>query len=646
MANSRSKVNSDSKYAPAKINLEGEGSVAPSNSAIKKSAKDNLIAEKKKEIEPKSAPKKLNEPITPCLSQGKKEKIVPKPVKKGTKPPIKCNLASLSIDKEGRNFILMTNAIPFACTSGSLQVVSGYGRRKKKVTCSISGLSGPCSSKHLGKVIDHTEAFVSKSDSQLIFEVSSKYKFFFFPWEPPTNSYRLSANTCDSIVGSEIIVYPDTYWKLQVITQLKGKKIDDITIKGTFREDDNNLTFSASTKKSTAEFTYSNDGLSLGAGISNSEDKKGGQFNYQDSETEIAASGYNDEVGAHYKDTKRLFDANISEESSKVAYKDDKTSLVTYANETEYGTHYKDGTTEYNNSYSAQQLVKDVATDSLTLTPNERDRQLKGQIQTKLLTYLEILQKTIGIVNFIETIVTTLTETLDSPIEFDVDWPNIDLSGEWYWKEIAGSPKCGFEVVVNGNFTPLIGCHCNIDLVGTALNAIPVVGKAIGILVKLYKKLTHNDFKINISISNALSFSFTITKSAPNEKFEASAPPALSKFEVILTAEVKSQEGNLILGCAGSRHGRGAEGSVAINIYLYKPVTTDSAIILPAEFEFAGITFVSYIFVKPTAEVKDGKPEDDDNAEKEVVRSNTDDNMPKNWLAQDKQPFSIPLVQF
>jgi hypothetical protein len=639
MGNSNTKLKSDTKYQKPKANVSGEGTIKPSASTISKELKDHILAKAKKETQPKSQPKIAGSPKQPCSAAPKPQQpaITPiKPKQAGQLTPTKCTFASLTVNKDGRAYVAQVNAVPGQVATTSVEIVGGYNRRKKKVTCTLVGVS-PCNDKHKTKVFDFTNPFESKSDASLVFMASSKYAFFFFPWKPPTNQYRISANTCDAHVSATVIVFPDIYWKLQVVTQLAKKKIDEIKITGTFREDDNNLTFNASTKKKSADFTYSNDDLKMGASLTDSGKKKGGEFNYEDKTTEISGSLYNDSASAHYKDSETYFDASIAGNKSSVAYKDDKTQFITYANETEYGTHYKDGTTEYHNSYSAQKLVKDDANKELSITPSERDRQLKGMVETKVISYLEVLQKVVGIVQFIETIVRTLTETLKSPISFEVEWPNIDLTGEWQWKEIPGSPKCGFDVVLTGKLKPLIGCHCNFDLVGMALAAIPYVGPAVRVLFNVYKKLTHNDVILNIKIGSSLSLSFNVSKTAGSEKFDISAPPAVTKFEVILTAEAKLQEDTLLFG-----YGGGAKGSAAINIYLYKPVVTDIDITMPAEFEFAGISFSFFKYIKQTSEMSDVMPDDE---EYTLVKGKEKDLL-KNWLASDRMPFTIPIMNF
>jgi hypothetical protein len=195
-------------------------------------------------------------------------------------------------------------------------------------------------------------------------------------------------------------------------------------------------------------------------------------------------------------------------------------------------------------------------------------------------------------------------------------------------------------VALKGNFNPLIGCSCNVDLVGSALAAIPYIGFAVSRLVKLYKKLSHNDFSLNISISNQLSFSFDITKKASSEKFEISAPPALNKFALKLTAEIKSQKGNWFLSLAGSKHGGGMEGTASINIYLNKPINTLYGFDIPSEFEFTGISIVTFNFVKSTS-VYSGTLPDDENFEFE---KEYEDTAVKNWLATEKMPFVIPVL--
>lgn len=670
MGNTYSGRSSNDIYSAPKVDFSGVDNVTPALDSANKEKKDAKAEKVKSKIKPKSKTTNSKGGIAKCPLQSKPTKVTPKAKKNPTKaePFNKCNLSVLSVDKEGRKFLLDVNAVQLACTLGKLEIVSGYNRRRKLITCNVKGLSA-CNATHLKKVVDFTDAYDSKSDSVLKFKASSAYGFSFFPWKPKTNRYNVIANTCNAIVGAEVIVYPDTYWKVEVFTDLKEKKIDNITVKGSFKEDDNNLSFSISTKKATADFSYSNDDITVGGGFTNSEKKKGGYYSYKDKDMEQSASAYNDgeatakykdknveydtkfskdESKVYYKDSETIFDASTKEGESKVAYKDKDKSFVSYANTTDTGTHYKDSDTEYHNHYSAEKLVKDTVKDEVTLAPTDRDRQLKGQIQTKLVTYIETLQKTISIIQFVETIVSTLTETLQSPVSFDINWPKISLSGEWYWKEIEASPKCGFEVVIKGDFTPLIGCHCDIDIVGAALSAIPYVGGIIARLVKLYKKLTHNDFKINISISNDLNFNFDITKKASSEKFEFSSPPALNKFALKLTAEVKSQKGNLILAGAGylganvSEHGGGMEGSSSINIYLHTPVQTVYGFDIPCDFEFTGISIVTYKFVKATSEFSDVLPDDENfkmnKADKETVL--------KNWLASEKKPFAIPILAY
>ena len=225
-----------------------------------------------------------------------------------------------------------------------------------------------------------------------------------------------------------------------------------------------------------------------------------------------------------------------------------------------------------------------------------------------------------------------LSATGASPVTFELDYPVIDLDATWQWKEIAGSPKCGFEYSVNGGFHPVIGCGVEVDLLGAALLAIPVWGTFIEKALDFIEYISGDEIKINLKLNGDLSVDIGITKSAAAVAPTINTPDSHVDIILEISATLKLQEHSFILG-----YGGGAKGSSKITITLHKPVVQNDGVNLPCDFLFAGITLTKVDYVKEGSSWSTFLPDEDG----EVVEQDTDIGT---WLEGESQAFVVPLI--
>jgi hypothetical protein len=468
-------------------------------------------------------------------------------------------------------------------------VVSGYNKRASHIKSSINGPVGPCQKIHKTKVIDFTDKYTLKTDTNLEFDVASVYAFNFFPWKPTTHLYTFSASTCGASAGAAIKVYPDTYWHLKVTTTFKGKELDEFKIEGEYKEDQNNLTFSASTKKEVV-------------------------IDFQNDAKHEAIEASEDGVKAGYKDQDLTVGFSASDEHVE-SYYDNKGTKTT--------SHFSAD----KNALDSDESVQGAKIKDLSLQSGDT----KIQLNERLKSNINSLYEAISIINFIKGLIDKLSESGASPVSFDLDWPNIVVEGTWQWKEIKGTPKCGFEYNVSGGLHPLIGCGIDINLVGAILLGIPGFGQVIYNILKVIEGITGEELNVNLKLTGELNCDFSISKPATAFDPVINMPNAHVDIILELSAILKLKKHNFIFG-----YGKGGKGTAKISITLHKPIIENYGIDLPCDYQFDGITISSVNYVKESSSMSDFLPDDD-----EIVEEDEDVG---HWLEGESHAFSISLI--
>lgn len=171
-----------------------------------------------------------------------------------TKP--NCKLNSLSL-KCGEDVINLTTD---SKGNKPLEIISGFNSNKKTIECTLN-LVGPCSN-HNNKTFDVLSVKQS-SNSKLDLPISSVpfYKIFdngvIFPWEAKTNTYKISAGTCEGNISREVIVYPDIELALDFPIEFETSK--EITQRMT-NSGKNVHQYEQTSKKAEVKASYKEDG--------------------------------------------------------------------------------------------------------------------------------------------------------------------------------------------------------------------------------------------------------------------------------------------------------------------------------------------------------------------------------------------------
>lgn len=585
-------ANSVSKklYKKQEVNkkIKGEDAIKPDNTATLKELKQEMITQTKSKIRSKANKNiKVKKAVVKCPFKKKSDNSTPKKTAKGKGFSLTCNASNLQIYKQGGDYTLNIKAVPKSSTSDSLAIVAGYNKRMAKVKCNLTGLSGPCSGTHKSKVFDYNDSYTLKTDSKLEFDAASVYEFSFFPIHPRTNIYRLAANTCDAGMGAEITVYPDTYWHFIVESSFEGKELKEIKISGDFKEDENSVSFSVSSNK---EISY----------------------DIKDDSSEIQFEG--------------------SEDGVKYGYKDDNTTVGFTASEKRVESFYEDKSTQTKShtSFAANSLggvkaaeVKDISFES---------GGIKYKIDEQLRNKLNGLFATIKFIKFIKGLLDKLSASSGTPVKFELDYPKIDLDATWQWKEIAGTPKCGFEYKVSGGFHPMIGCGVEVDLLGASLLSIPGWGPFINKVLNVIEYVSGNDLTIKLTLNGDLNIDIGVTKKANEEKPTIDTPDTHVDIVLEISAILKLKKENFIIG-----YGGGAKGSSKITITLHKPIVQEKGIDLPCDFLFGGITLTKVEYVKEGSSWSSVFPDETE----EITEINTEIGT---WLEGESHTFTVPLI--
>lgn len=571
-----------------KVNFKGDDKIKPIAQAEQKQKKDETVKKAKSEIKPKAQKDtKIKKPISKCPIQKNANNSVPKKPTKNKNIIEKCNVSALQVQKDGGTYVLNVKSTPFTSTAGVLSIVAGYNKRIGKIKCSLSGLAGPCQTTHKNKVFDFTDPNTVKTDAKLEFDAASVYEFSFFPSHPPIQSYRLRANTCDASVGATIKVYPDTYWHFNVTTEFEGKELKEIKIDGDFKEDQNSVGFSISSNK------------------------------------EISYEIQND--NAHTK-----FEG--SEKGVKYGYKDDNTTVGFAASEKKTESYYEDKETQTKSHVSlgtnSLGAIKGVEVKDLSFESGG----IKAKINDRLRDNLNGLFKTIKFIQFIKGLLDKLSASSGTPVKFELNYPKIDLDATWQWKEISGTPNCGFEYSITGGFHPLIGCGVEVDLLGAALLAIPGWGPIINKILHTIEYISGDDLIIKLKLNGDMNFDVGVTKAASAK--EPTINSGNSHVDIILelSALLKLKKHSVIIG-----YGGGAKGSAKITITLRKPIVQNIGINLPCDYQFNGITLTSVEYVKEGSKWSSFFPDDEGEIEEKSNEIGT-------WLAGESHSFIVPLI--
>ncbi len=193
-----------------------------------------------------------------------------------------------------------------------------------------------------------------------------------------------------------------------------------------------------------------------------------------------------------------------------------------------------------------------------------------------------------------------------------ISWPKIELSGNCQWKEIDGSPKCGFEYEIEFGFKPLLGLTGKFDLLTWILNA----GGPIGTTINYMRKMAGEDpegpvgAKVNIYLDFILSGKIDGTF-----KFKKPADKKTGNYTGQATGEVGFEikgggeiEGKIWCVKAGAGAKVGAKASITPSLTAGGDET--GSIYLEGKIHFNGLTlYASYWYgVNLSMESKKPKP--------------------------------------
>ena len=573
------------------VSISGDSSVKPDLSATEKMNKEQTLTEVKSKIKSKATPNTdAKTAVQKCPLLDSIPPVKPKKNGASKDEKINCDLAGMTILKSQGSYTLTVAAIKNSSTAGKLEVVAGYNKRVAKMKCKVLGPVGPCKKIHIKKVIDFTDKSTLKNDTTLEFNAASVYAFNFFPWNPAAHSYDISANTCGAGVGASLTVYPDTYWHLKITTTFEGKELDEFKIEGDYQEDQNSLTFSASSKSEIA-VDFKNDTTHAAVDASD----KGVKGGYKDQNTTVGLAVSDSHVESYFDDKKTQTTSHVSTDK---------------------------------NSLGSNGEIQGVQINDISLQSGDT----KIQISERLRSNLNSLYQAIEIVKFIKGLIDVLSESGSSPVTFELNWPNIELEGHWQWKEIAGTPKCGFEYDLSGGLHPLIGCGINIDLVGAILLAIPGFGAIVTKILNAIEYWTGDELKVNLKLTGDLNTDVGISKMASAAEPTISMPNTHVDIILELSATLKLKQHYTIIG-----YGGGGKGSAKIIITLHKPIVQNQGINLPCDYQFTGITIYSVEYVKDSSSMKDFAPDDEDEI-------NEVDKERGHWFEGESHAFSVALI--
>ena len=310
----------------------------------------------------------------------------------------------------------------------------------------------------------------------------------------------------------------------------------------------------------------------------------------------------------------------------KYGYKDDNTTIGFAASEEKTESYYEDKDTQtkshVNLGTNSLGEIKGVEVKDLSFESGG----IKAKINDRLRDNLNGLFETIKFVQFIKGLLDKLSAGSGTPIKFELSYPKIDLDATWQWKEISGTPNCGFEYSVTGGFHPMIGCGVEVDLLDAALG--PGLNTVLGVI----EHITGDNITVKLKLNGDLNFDIGVTKVASAKEPTFNTGDAHVDIVLELSALLKLKKSNCIIG-----YGGGVKGSSKITISLHKPIVQDFGINLPCDYQFNGITLTKVEYKKEGSFFSTVFPDE----EKEIVEKETEIGT---WLAGESHSFVVPLI--
>jgi hypothetical protein len=97
-------------------------------------------------------------------------------------------------------------------------------------------------------------------------------------------------------------------------------------------------------------------------------------------------------------------------------------------------------------------------------------------------------------------------------IEVKFDYPHFDFSGTWGWREIEGSPKCGYGYNWKIGASPLLGAEVRTDILSWLIK----FSSPIGLIVERIRKSLETEAKIAVefAVEGKLNLTFDASKDA------------------------------------------------------------------------------------------------------------------------------------
>ena len=142
-------------------------------------------------------------------------------------------------------------------------------------------------------------------------------------------------------------------------------------------------------------------------------------------------------------------------------------------------------------------------------------------------------------------------------VEVEFDYPALSFSGTWGWREIEGTPKCGYGCDWKVGFSPLVGASVKVDILSFLITKIPAVGQVI----ERIRKSVENVAQISVffEVEGTVDGTFDYSKAA-GEVGDASGQLG-GKLEFTLEGLIQTKEFRWLCFHAGGEAKLGGHAS-------------------------------------------------------------------------------------
>lgn len=201
-------------------------------------------------------------------------------------------------------------------------------------------------------------------------------------------------------------------------------------------------------------------------------------------------------------------------------------------------------------------------------------------------------------------------------VEVTFDYPTLSFSGTWGWREIEGSPKCGYGYDWKLGFDPLVGADIKVDILSFLITKFPVVGQ----IVERIRQAVQNEVElaVDFSVEGKLTGTFNASKDA-GEPVECSGSLG-GELEFTLEGILKSPQYHFWCFHAGGQATVGGHAAFSGDI---NGAADEDGPYLQGELAFDGLTVyaiveggigASFDNSPPPDDPEYGTPEEDDGA--------------------------------